>query len=93
MYKAVLFSTDGEDWATDYRGCKTIEEVEERLANQLSRWYFFPWHFVIVDHGRFTTNKQRTVSAPWPFEYLKGRSIKTIGKELQEVGVEIALSL
>jgi hypothetical protein len=93
MYKAVLFSTDGEDWVTDYRESQTIEEVEELLANQGSRWFFYPWHFVIVDHGGLTTDTQRVVSAAWPFEYLKGRMIKTVGRELQEVGEEVYLAI
>ena len=92
MYKAVLFTVDGSAWVTDYRGSKTIEEVEELLANQGSRWFFYPWHMVIVDHGN-TKMTQRVVSMVWPFEYLKGRNLKTIQRELQEVGEQIALAL
>lgn len=84
MYKAVLFAPDG-DWVTDYRDSATIEDVEERLADQGSRWYFYPFHGVIVDHGGLTTDTQRLVSAAEPFEYMKGRTIRSFGKMIAEV--------
>lgn len=33
MYKAVLFAPDGA-WVTDYRGCRTIAEVQDRLVDR-----------------------------------------------------------
>lgn len=76
MYKAILFSVDG-DWVTDYYDCKTIEEVEEYLANRGSRWYFFPFEFVIKDKGN-TDKSQRVLSVPYELQHLKGKSIKTV---------------
>jgi hypothetical protein len=74
-YKAVLFSLDG-DWVTDHRR-GTIEAVEGALADQGSRWYFYPFHAVIIDHGQLTTKRQRLVSVAEPFEDFKGKSIST----------------
>ena len=79
MYKAILFAPDG-DWMTDFREKETIEEVEECLANMGSRWYFYPFHGVIVDHGSLTTSRQRLVSVAEPFEYLHGYAIKSVAK-------------
>ena len=98
MYKAILFSSDGEDYVTDYHGCNTIEEVEELLANQGSRWYFYPWEFVIVDYGDVGLSRpmflaQKIVSVPmWPQEMieLEGKSIKTVQKYLKKYGTDIA---
>jgi hypothetical protein len=92
MYKAILFTTDGSDYVTDYSGCNTIEEVEELLANQGSRWYFYPWEFVIKDRG-YIKPRQRIVSVPmWPQEMieLNGKSISTVQRYLKEHGNRIA---
>lgn len=76
MYKAVMFAPDG-DWTIDYRQSPCIEYVEECLADQGSKWIFYPFHTVIVDHGILTDSKARIVSAAEPFEHMKG---STIGK-------------
>jgi len=79
-YQASLFSTDGQ-WVTDYQNSNTVEEVEESLANQGSRWFFYPFHVVIVDHNNgWTKDNQRIMSAAWPFEDMKGKTLKTFGK-------------
>lgn len=82
-YKAVLFAPDG-DWTTDYAESATIEEVEEKLADQGSRWYFYPFHGVIRDNGSLTRNTQRLVSAAYPFEDMQGRSIRAFGRMLAD---------
>lgn len=94
MYKAILFSTDG-DYVTDYWGCETIEEVETKLANQGSKWYFYPFEFVIKDKGSVYLY-QRIVSVPeYPpeFRYLKGKSVRTAKKYIEDYGEGIARSL
>jgi hypothetical protein len=82
-YKAVLFAPDG-DWVTDFRECKTIEEVQENLCDMGSRWYFYPFHAVIRDNGALTTNRQRLVDVAYPFAEQKGIAIKTFAKFLNE---------
>ena len=94
MYKAILFTIDGSDYVTDYRGKETINEVEELLANKGSRWYFYPWEFVIRDYGYMPNiRKQRISSVPmWPEELqeLKGKTVRTVQRYLQENGIRIA---
>lgn len=75
QYKALLVAPDGA-WVTDYRESETIEEVQLRLADQGSRWYFYPFHAVITDRGS-TRDTQRIVDAAEPFEYMRGRTIRT----------------
>lgn len=75
-YKAVLFAPDG-DWVIDYRGSVCIEHVIDQLADQGSRWFFYPIHAVIVDHGVLTDKTARIVDAAPPFNHMKG---STIGK-------------
>jgi hypothetical protein len=81
-YKAILFAPDG-DWTTDHAR-DTVEEVYDALADQGSRWYFYPFHGVIRDNGSLTRASQRLVSAAYPFEDMKGRSVKTFGRMLAE---------
>jgi hypothetical protein len=75
-YKALLVTPDG-DWVTDYWGCDTKHEVIEKLENQGSRWFFYPFQFVITDGaGRhYTKLTQRIVDASFPYEHLKGMTI------------------
>jgi hypothetical protein len=80
-YKAILFAPDG-DWVTDYRWCNTVEEVRERVANQGSRWTFYPYAFVILDRGDITTDRQRIIDAPDMMRGLVGYGVKTVGKRI-----------
>jgi hypothetical protein len=91
-YKAALFSSDG-DWVTDYRDCSTIEEVWEHLVNQGSRWFFYPFHVVIVDHGGLTTHSQRVVDAAEPFEHMKGLTLRTFGKMIHDTPDDVLISI
>lgn len=76
MYKAILFSIDG-GWVTDYGGCKTKDEVWERLADRGSRWFFYPICFVVVDHP-YTSVTHRIVSAPDELNELEGRTVDKV---------------
>jgi hypothetical protein len=89
MYKAVLFAPDG-DWVTDYRGCKTKEEVWEYIENQGSRWFFYPFIFIIKDNGKgYTTEKQRIVDVPedWPHD-VYGKSIKRVEELIAQLSIK-----
>jgi hypothetical protein len=74
-YRALLVAADGS-WVTDHSR-DTVEEVQEALADQGSRWYFYPFHAVITDRGRLTRPSQRIVDAAEPFEHLRGTTIRT----------------
>lgn len=82
-YKALLVSPDG-DWVTDFSGCNSIEEVQERLNDMGSRWIFYPFHAVIKDKGSLTTSEQRIIDAAYPFEDRKGIKIKTFCRLIAE---------
>lgn len=58
-YQAVLMAPDG-DYVTDHRR-DTVEEVEEALANQGSRWYFYPLEMVLVNGP--VSDSSRIISA------------------------------
>ena len=87
MYKAVLFSLDG-DWVTDFVG-ETKDEVIKKLADKGSRWYFYPFEAIILHKGKLTTNRQRLIDvAPNLPRELVGKSIKTAGKWLRSLSDE-----
>lgn len=86
-YKAILVAADG-DWVIDYEDSPTIEDVEQRLADQGSRWYFYPFHGVIRDNGRLATGTQRLVSCAWPFEEMQGKTIRTFTRVIAEISEE-----
>ncbi len=86
-YTSIQFAPDG-DYITDYQA-DTIDEIEQLCADQGSRWYFFPFQFVITDNGKNYQFKEdimrkRAVSASYPFEDLKGLSIKRIQTIIRE---------
>lgn len=77
MYKAVLFSPDG-DWVVDFEA-DTKEEVMDKLADRGSRWFFYPFEGIIRNNGKLTTNRQRVLDiAPNLPRELVGKSIKTV---------------
>jgi hypothetical protein len=75
MYKAVLFASDGEH-VTDYHNTETIEQVENKIDNQVSRWFFYPFAAVIKDNNSNITNN-RILSICDELTSLKGKTVKT----------------
>jgi len=80
MYKAILFTGDGV-WTTDFKS-KTKEEVEKKLSEKGSMYYFIPFEGIIVDKGS-TNENQRVIEMGYPLEFLKGKTIRAIKKWLQ----------
>ena len=85
MYKAILFSPDG-DWVTDCKGL-TKEEVWDKVANLGSRWFFYPIPAIIRDYGGCTLSSQRICEVYTEYDssmaWMKGKSIKTISQTLE----------
>jgi hypothetical protein len=85
-YKSVQFAPDG-DWITDYH-CDSVDEAWNVVADQGSRWFFYPIPAVIRDNGSVTRDTQRIVDAPPEFSHLIGRTIKTFSETLAATPVE-----
>lgn len=58
-YQAILFAPDG-DFVTDHRS-ETKEEVIAKIADQGSRWYFYP--IALVTTWKGSTNKNQRIVA------------------------------
>lgn len=84
-YMAVLIAPDGA-FVTDYHGTSTIEEVEQKLADQGSRWYFYPFHAVVTD--TYIGKRKRLASVAYPFEEFKGRYLRTLTRHVASLPVE-----
>jgi hypothetical protein len=81
---AVLFAPDGE-YVTDYHDSESVEVVTERLADQGSKWYFYPFEIVVLDKGwesRTDLWSQRIVDIWEPLTYFKGRRVSTFRQYL-----------
>ena len=90
-YQAILFASDGQ-FVTDYRD-KTKEEVIDCLNNQGSRWYFYPFHAVIVYNGRAKYSRQTLVDVAEPFEFMKGKQVKTFQKFIASIPEDELIAL
>jgi len=60
-FKAAHFAPDGV-YVTDATGSDSIQEVENYIDNMGSRWYFYPFPFVISE----TTGKVRSCNTAFP---------------------------
>ena len=73
MYKLLLVAPDG-DFVTD-RSQDTVEECCKQSADMGSRWFFYPFHFIIKDKGKIDLN-QRVIEPPDQLDFLKGKSLR-----------------
>jgi len=71
MYQALLIAPDGE-YVFDYRA-KTVEEVVEQLCDRGSKWFFYPFEFVVKCPAKA---RSRIISSPVPT--LEGKSIANV---------------
>lgn len=77
MYSLICMSFDGDFVKETTK--KTIEECWERSNDMGSRWYFYPFHFVV------TESLKTIVDVPDTLDNLKRRKVSTIRKLFQEL--------
>lgn len=75
-YKLVCMALDG-DYVTetdrDHRdGWPTVAEVWNHAEDMGSRWYFYPFQFVVTGSGL------TVVDTPIGLDFLKGKRVKTV---------------
>lgn len=70
-YKLICMSFDG-DHVTERPEFETVEATWEHDNDMGSRWYFYPFHFVVTASGC------TIVDAPFPLEYLERRRVRTV---------------
>lgn len=77
-YQALLVALDG-DYKFDYRS-KTIDEVLNQLADWGSRWFCYPFEFVVKHPA---TLRSRIISSPIPV--LERKQISTLVTAFKKV--------
>jgi len=85
-YQSIQLADDG-DYVTDYNA-PTIEDVWDLVNDQGSRWYFYPYPFVITakadsdyprSHG--SIGRKRIVSACDGYDWAVGLTVATVARE------------
>jgi len=94
-YQSIQFADDG-DYITDYNE-PTAEDVWERVNDQGSRWYFYPYPFVITaktgsdfprSHG--SIERKRIVSACDGFDWAVGLTVASVAREFAAFALSTA---
>lgn len=92
----LLLTPDGEDYQIDYPRYYDepekvgIEEIREFDADLGSKWYFYPFHFIIknTDYEHYSNgnevNNKRIIETPDGFEFLKNKKVKTVRNFLKD---------
>lgn len=73
MYKLICMSFDG-DHITERPEFESIEDAWEYSNDLGSKWYFYPFHFVVTGSGLTVADP------PHLLEFLKGRRVKTVAR-------------
>lgn len=90
MYKLICMSFDGE-FKMESPVFESIEKAWQHSEDIGSRWYFYPFHFVVSESGKTVK------AAPYMLEYMAGMRVATVAKifsktaqqpEMQNVGVD-----
>ena len=70
MYKLICMSFDG-DYVTEGE-FKTIDDAWKRSEVMGSRWFFYPFHFVLTSSGKTIAD------SPYGIEFLKGKRLSSV---------------
>lgn len=80
MYKLICMSFDGEYVCECER--ETIDECRERSGDMGSRWFFYPFHFVV------TANESTVRAAPTGLEHFEGKRVGTVVRIFKALAAE-----
>lgn len=84
-YQLICMTFDG-DFVNDFKG--TIKECENVSADMGSKWYFYPFHFIVTEKGTVMSAGGSLVNMKTKEYYMDRlflkRNIKTIQKKFKE---------
>jgi len=69
--KLIVMAFNGE-YKMEQGGFKTVDDAWARSNDMGSRWYFYPFHFVVSASGK------TIIDAPELLEWTKGRRVNTV---------------
>ncbi len=82
MYKLICMSFDGAYVIERDRFHETFETVEETWshANEMgSKWYFYPFYFVVTESGK------SIVDTGWGLEQFKGQRVTSVARAFKQL--------
>ena len=83
MFKLICMTFDG-DYVTEGE-FDSVQDAWERSEDMGSRWYFYPFHFVVSQSGK------SIVDAPEMLDRFKGKRIKTVRQEFKRLSEHPAM--
>ena len=75
-YKLICMSFDG-DYQTERPEFETIEQAWDYSNDLGSKWYFYPFHFVV------TASVKTIKDAPYPLDYLIGSRVSRVSRDFE----------
>jgi hypothetical protein len=75
-YQLICMSFDGE-FVSDFKG--SLEDCREASAEMGSKWYFYPFHFILTESGKTVAD------AGDMLECFIGKRFKTVVKKFEEL--------
>ena len=73
-YVGLLVAPDG-DFITDYKS-ESVEEVERKLADRGSCWFFYPFE-AVIKISKTPIRERRIISICEPFEEFRGKKVQS----------------
>jgi len=80
-YKLICMAFDG-DYQTERPEFESVEDAREYSGDLGSKWYFYPFHFVVSASGK------TIVDASFPLDVLKGKRVSTVAKLFENFAKE-----
>jgi hypothetical protein len=77
MNTLICMAFDG-DYVTEGRDFQSVDAAWERSNDMGSRWFFYPFHFVMTESGK------TVVDAPEPLQHLIGYRIGHLVEHFKE---------
>lgn len=84
-YQLICMSFDG-DYQVEGNDFESVQAAWDRSSDMGSRWYFYPFHFVMTESGKTVKD------APEPLQHLIGYRIGHLVKHFQETSKQPELA-
>ena len=78
QYKLICMSFDGE-YQTERPVFDSIEAAWSYSNDLGSRWYFYPFHFIVSESGK------TIIDAPEPMTHMNGHRVKAVAKHFKNI--------
>jgi hypothetical protein len=77
-YQLIVMGFDGE-YMREYHDFDSVDDAWEYSNNMGSKWYFYPFHFVVSGSGL------TIIDCGYGFEFAIGKRVKTVARRFNEL--------